>query len=117
MIVVIFNFIDNEEDKYVVVATTRPETMLGDTGVAVNPKDDRYKHLIGKNVTFSFIDHKDNSYHEKTVSAFEFISLILRGIKAMLLFPRKKRQRDLLLSLKREPMINLRYQTPILVSI
>ena len=33
---------------YLVVATTRPETMLGDTGVAVNPKDDRFKHLIGK---------------------------------------------------------------------
>ena len=33
---------------YLVVATTRPETMLGDTGVAVNPKDDRYKNLIGK---------------------------------------------------------------------
>ena len=36
------------EEKYIVVATTRPETMLGDTGVAVNPKDDRYKDLIGK---------------------------------------------------------------------
>ncbi|MBQ2818135.1 MAG: valine--tRNA ligase [Clostridia bacterium] len=34
----------------VVVATTRPETMLGDTGVAVNPEDERYKHLVGKNV-------------------------------------------------------------------
>ncbi len=34
----------------IIVATTRPETMLGDTAVAVNPKDDRYKHLIGKNV-------------------------------------------------------------------
>ena len=34
----------------VIVATTRPETMLGDTGVAVNPEDERYKHLIGKNV-------------------------------------------------------------------
>lgn len=34
--------------EYLVVATTRPETMLGDTGVAVNPKDDRFKHLIGK---------------------------------------------------------------------
>lgn len=33
---------------YVVVATTRPETMLGDTAVAVNPEDERYKHLIGK---------------------------------------------------------------------
>lgn len=37
-------------DEYVVVATTRPETMLGDTGVAVNPNDERYKHLVGKKV-------------------------------------------------------------------
>ncbi|MBD1892641.1 valine--tRNA ligase [Coleofasciculus sp. FACHB-SPT9] len=36
---------------YVEVATTRPETMLGDTAVAVNPNDDRYKHLIGKMLT------------------------------------------------------------------
>ena len=35
-------------NEYVVVATTRPETMLGDTAVAVNPKDPRYKHLVGK---------------------------------------------------------------------
>ena len=34
----------------VIVATTRPETMLGDTGVAVNPEDERYAHLVGKNV-------------------------------------------------------------------
>ena len=32
----------------VIVATTRPETMLGDTGVAVNPKDERYKNIVGK---------------------------------------------------------------------
>lgn len=36
---------------YLQVATTRPETMLGDTGVAVNPQDPRYRHLIGKTVT------------------------------------------------------------------
>ena len=35
---------------YLVVATTRPETMLGDTAVAVNPDDERYKHLIGKHI-------------------------------------------------------------------
>lgn len=39
-----------EEGKYVIVATTRPETMLGDEAVAVNPKDKRYKKLIGKKV-------------------------------------------------------------------
>ena len=37
-------------DEFITVATTRPETMLGDTAVAVNPKDNRYKHLLGKNV-------------------------------------------------------------------
>ena len=37
----------NNQEKYIVVATTRPETMLGDTGVAVNPDDGRYKELIG----------------------------------------------------------------------
>ena len=37
-----------DSDEYVVVATTRPETFMGDTGVAVNPNDERYKHLVGK---------------------------------------------------------------------
>ena len=39
-----------DEDRYVIVATTRPETMLGDTGVAVHPSDERYKDLIGKKI-------------------------------------------------------------------
>ena len=37
-----------DSDEYVIVATTRPETMLGDSGVAVNPNDERYAHLVGK---------------------------------------------------------------------
>lgn len=37
-----------DEDRYIIVATTRPETMLGDTAVAVHPEDDRYKDLVGK---------------------------------------------------------------------
>ncbi len=40
-----------EGSGHIVVATTRPETMLGDTAVAVNPDDERYKHLIGKRLT------------------------------------------------------------------
>ena len=40
---------------FIEVATTRPETMLGDTGVAVNPKDERYKHLIGKTLTLPIV--------------------------------------------------------------
>ncbi|MGE5380308.1 MAG: valine--tRNA ligase [Methylocystaceae bacterium] len=39
-----------DSDEYLVVATTRPETMLGDTGVAVHPEDERYRHLVGKEV-------------------------------------------------------------------
>lgn len=41
---------------YLVVATTRPETVLGDTGVAVNPEDPRYKDLIGKNVLLPLVN-------------------------------------------------------------
>ena len=40
--------IEGEEGRYVIVATTRPETMLGDTGVAVHPDDERYKDIVGK---------------------------------------------------------------------
>ncbi|NEN93200.1 MAG: valine--tRNA ligase, partial [Okeania sp. SIO3H1] len=43
---------------YVEVATTRPETMLGDTGVAVNPNDDRYKNLIGKTLTLPIMERE-----------------------------------------------------------
>ena len=44
-----FKYMLADSDEYVPVATTRPETILGDTAVAVHPKDKRYKHLIGKN--------------------------------------------------------------------
>lgn len=40
--------VKGEEGKFVIVATTRPETMLGDTGIAVHPDDERYKDLVGK---------------------------------------------------------------------
>ena len=40
--------ITGEKDRYIIVATTRPETMLGDTAVAVHPEDERYKDLVGK---------------------------------------------------------------------
>ncbi len=41
---------EEHEGEYVEIATTRPETLMGDTGVAVNPKDERYGHLVGKHV-------------------------------------------------------------------
>ncbi len=43
-------------DDYLDVATTRPETLFGDTAVAVNPKDERYKHLIGKTVILPIVN-------------------------------------------------------------
>lgn len=47
-----------EEGGEIVVATTRPETMLGDTAVAVHPEDPRYKHLHGKFVIHPFQNRK-----------------------------------------------------------
>ncbi len=47
-----------DSDEYVIVATTRPETMLGDTGVAVHPDDERYKHLVGKKVILPIVNRE-----------------------------------------------------------
>lgn len=51
-------FFEDDKDKYIVVATTRPETMLGDTAVAVNPNDDRYKNYIGKMLVLPLVGRK-----------------------------------------------------------
>ena len=48
-------YIIEKTDKYLDVATTRPETLFGDTAVAVNPSDERYKDLIGKNVVLPIV--------------------------------------------------------------
>ena len=45
-------------DKFITIATTRPETMLGDTAIAVNPKDDRFKNLVGKFVIIPLANRK-----------------------------------------------------------
>ena len=45
-------------DEKLILATTRPETMLGDTGVAVHPEDERYQHLIGKKVLLPLMDRE-----------------------------------------------------------
>ncbi len=47
-----------DSNEFVEIATTRPETMLGDTAVAVHPEDDRYKHLIGKKVLLPLMDRE-----------------------------------------------------------
>ena len=47
-----------DSDESLTIATTRPETMLGDTGVAVNPNDSRYKHLIGKSVILPLMNRE-----------------------------------------------------------
>ncbi|HEY1505544.1 MAG TPA: valine--tRNA ligase [Stellaceae bacterium] len=50
--------VEGRADEFVTVATTRPETMLGDTGVAVNPEDERYKHLIGHYVVLPLVGRR-----------------------------------------------------------
>ena len=46
------------ENNQITIATTRPETMLGDTAVAVNPKDDRYKKFVGKKILIPIVDRE-----------------------------------------------------------
>ena len=53
-----FRYYLTDKSGYLVVATTRPETMLGDTAVAVHPGDERYKKLIGKTITLPLVGRK-----------------------------------------------------------
>jgi valyl-tRNA synthetase len=55
--------------EFISIATTRPETMLGDTAVAVNPDDERYKHLVGKHVDLPFVGRKIPIVADNYVSA------------------------------------------------
>ena len=50
------NYSIENSDNRITIATTRPETMMGDTAIAVNPKDERYKNLIGKNVKIPLVN-------------------------------------------------------------
>jgi valyl-tRNA synthetase len=52
------SFDPNDPSTFIVVATTRPETMLGDTAVAVNPEDDRYSHLVGRHVILPLVGRR-----------------------------------------------------------
>src|SRR6202021_1833815 len=51
-------FSPDDPASFIVVATTRPETMLGDTAVAVHPDDERYAHLVGKHVVLPLVGRK-----------------------------------------------------------
>ena len=57
-----------EEDNFITIATTRPETMLGDTAVAVNPKDGRYKKFIGKKIIVPIVDREVKIISDNFVS-------------------------------------------------
>ncbi|ADO44695.1 valyl-tRNA synthetase [Hydrogenobacter thermophilus TK-6] len=59
---------------YITVATTRPETMLGDTAVAVHPQDERYKHLVGKRVRLPLVSWKRKAMSGEEVS--EYIPIV-----------------------------------------
>jgi valyl-tRNA synthetase len=50
--------IEGAEGDYIVVATTRPETMLGDTGIAVHPEDERYRHLVGRHAVLPLVGRR-----------------------------------------------------------
>jgi len=56
------------ESNFITIATTRPETMLGDSAVAVNPKDDRYKMFIGKKITIPIVNREVKIISDSYVS-------------------------------------------------
>lgn len=56
-----------EKDRFITVATTRPETMLGDTAVAVNPKDKRYQKLIGRKILLPLVNREIPIIGEETI--------------------------------------------------
>jgi len=64
-----FKYPIKDSKEHIIVATTRPETMLGDTGIAVNPNDERYQHLIGKHVILPIVNREipifSDSYVDK----------------------------------------------------
>jgi len=57
----------DREGEFVTVATTRPETMLGDTGVAVHPEDERYRHLVGTTCVLPFVEREIRIVADETV--------------------------------------------------
>ena len=57
-VLVLFSYEVVDSDEKITVATTRIETMLGDTAIAVHPKDKRYIHLIGKHVKHPFCERR-----------------------------------------------------------
>ena len=64
-----FKYPIKDSKEHIIVATTRPETMLGDTGIAVNPNDERYQHLIGRHVILPIVNREipifSDSYVDK----------------------------------------------------
>ena len=58
----------NGENDFLIIATTRPETMLGDTAVAINPRDERYKKYIGKTVTIPIVEREVKIITDEYVS-------------------------------------------------
>ena len=54
--------IEGTEDEYIIIATTRPETILGDSAVCVNPNDERFRHLAGKKCIVPLVNRGDPDY-------------------------------------------------------
>ena len=58
---------EEDEEEYLAVATTRPETIFGDSAVCVNPNDDRYKHLIGKRVLVPMSESNNGNGKQRSI--------------------------------------------------
>lgn len=76
-----------DSDEKIIIATTRPETMLGDMAVAVHPEDERYTHLVGKMINLPLTDRQipiiADDYVEKTLEQVVSRSLLLMTLMTM----------------------------------
>lgn len=74
--------------EYRSLATTRPETLLGDTAVAVNPEDERYKDLVGKTVILPIV-HREIPIEADDYVEMDFVQVLLKSLLPMTLMTLK----------------------------
>ena len=83
------NYPVKSSDKFVTVATTRPETMLGDTGIAVNPEDERYKEVEGILCNKIRLEDSVNSWYTNHGDLFAISCLLVTVILCVVVFTRR----------------------------
>src|SRR3546814_6878808 len=70
--------IEGEEGRFITVATTRPETMLGDTAVAVHPDDERYRNLVGRHAVLPLVRSEEHTSELQSLMRISYAVFCLK---------------------------------------